>query len=69
MIRCTKKYLQQFDSVHNNVFFSLNMHPKEMTKEHVTALEKYHTALQTHYQGTIRAISYQQAAEMITKKG
>jgi hypothetical protein len=69
MVRCTKKYLQQFDGVHNNVFFSLNMHPKEMTQEHFTALEKYHTALQAYYQGNIQAISYQQAAEMITKKG
>jgi hypothetical protein len=69
MVQCTKKYLKQFDGVHNNVFFSCNMHPKEMTKEHITALEKYHAALKTHYQGNIQAISYQQAAEMITKKG
>lgn len=68
MVQCTKKYLKQFDGVHNNVFFSLNMHPKEMTQEHFTALEKYHTALQAYYQGNIQAISYQQAAEMITKK-
>ncbi len=69
MVQCTKKYLKQFDGVHNNIFFSCNMHPKEMTKEHFTALEKYHTALKTCYRGNILAISYQQAAEMITKKG
>jgi hypothetical protein len=69
MVRCTKKYLQQFDGVHTDVFFSMNMHPKEMTKEHVTALEKYHTALQRYYQGNIKAISYQQAAEIIAKRG
>ena len=69
MVRCTKKYLQQFDGVHTDVFFSLNMHPKEMTQEHFTALEKYHTALQRYYQGNIKAISYQQAAEMIAKRG
>jgi hypothetical protein len=69
MILCTKKYLQQFDWVHNNVFFSFNMHPKEMTKDYFTALEKYHTALKTYYGGNIQAISYQQAAEIISKKG
>jgi len=69
MVQCTKKYLKQFDGVHNNVFFSCNMHPKDMTKEHFTALEKYHNALKSYYQGNIQAISYQQAAEMITKKG
>lgn len=69
MVQCTKKYLKQFDGVHNNVFFSCNMHPKEMTPEHISALEKYHTALKTYYRGNIQAISYQQAAEMITKKG
>jgi hypothetical protein len=69
MLQCTKKYLQQFDEVHNNVFFSCNMHPKEMTKEHFAALEKYHTALKAQYGRNIQAISYQQAAEMIAKKG
>jgi len=69
MVQCTKKYLKQFDSMHTTVFFAVNMHPKEMTKEHFTALEKYHTALKTYYKGNIQAISYQQAAEMITKKG
>ena len=69
MLQCTKKYLQHFDGVHNNVFFSCNMHPKEMSKEHFAALEKYHTALKAQYGRNIQAISYQQAAEMIAKKG
>lgn len=69
MVQCTKKYLKQFDCTRNTVFFSCNMHPKELTKEHLAALEKYHTALKTYYQENIQAISYQQAAEIIAKKG
>jgi hypothetical protein len=68
MVRCTKNYLKQFDGSRSPVFFSCNMHPKEMTEEHFTALEKYHTALNHYYRGTIQAISYQQAAEMLTQK-
>ena len=68
MVRCTKNYLKQFDGSRNPVFFSCNMHPKEMTEEHFTALEKYHTALNRYYRGTIQAITYQQAAEMLSRQ-
>jgi len=68
MFQCTKKYLKQFDVVNKNVFFSCNMHPKGMNKEHFTALEKYHNTLKMYYQDNIQAISYQQAAEMLLKK-
>jgi hypothetical protein len=67
MFQCTKKYLKQFDLVHNTIFFSFNMHPKGMTKDHYTALEKYHNKLKKYYQGNIEAISYQQAAEILLK--
>lgn len=69
MVRCTKKYLKQSDYVKNDIFFSFNMHPKEMTAGHLTALKNYHDALNTYYRGNIRAISYQQAAEIITGRG
>ena len=68
MFHCTKNYLNQFDVVKKNVFFSFNMHPKGMTKHHFVALEKYHNKLTMHYQGNIQAISYQHAAEMLEKK-
>ena len=68
MVRCTKNYLQQFEGSRGPVFFSCNMHPKEMTEEHFIALEKYHTTLKHYYRDTIQAISYQQAAEMLHKK-
>jgi hypothetical protein len=68
MFQCTKKYLKQFDTVNNNVFFSCNMHPKGMTQKHFAALEKYHNTLKRYYQGNIQAISYQQAAEMLSRK-
>jgi len=69
MFQCTKRYLKQFDVVNTDVFFSFNMHPKGMTKDHWAALEKYHTTLTMYYKGNIRAISYQQAAEMVLKNG
>jgi hypothetical protein len=69
MFQCTKNYLKQFDVVHKDIFFSFNMHPKGMTKDHFSALEKYHTKLNTNYQGNITAISYQQAAEILSKNG
>jgi len=68
MFQCTKKYLTQFDSYNNDIFFSFNMHPKDMTKEHFKALENYHNKLKIFYQDTIQSISYQHAAEMLIKK-
>lgn len=65
MFQCTKQYLNKFDVVNNDIFFSFNMHPKGMKEEHFTALENYHKKLETHYQGTIQAVSFQQAAEII----
>ena len=67
MFQCTKKYLKQFDVVNKNVFFSFNMHPKGMTKNHFSALERYHKKISLYYQDNIQAISYQQAAEMVLK--
>jgi hypothetical protein len=67
MFQCTKKYLKQLDPVNDTIFFSFNMHPKGMTKDHYSALEKYHTKLKNYYQGNIAAISYQQAAEILLK--
>lgn len=68
MFQCTKKYLKQFDTVNENVFFSFNMHPKGMTKQHFDALERYHQKLKMYYKDHIQAISYQQAAEILAKK-
>jgi hypothetical protein len=68
MFQCTKKYLSQFDCYTNDIFFSFNMHPKDMTKEHLDALENYHKKLKNFYQDTIQPISYQCAAEMLIKK-
>lgn len=68
MFHCTKKYLNRFDFVNNDIFVSVNMHPKAMTEKHFNALENYHTTLKNYYQDNIQAISYQQAAEMVTKK-
>jgi len=68
MFQCTKKYLNRFDYINKNIFFSVNMHPKEMTKEHCNALENYHNKLKDYYKDNIQAISYQQAAEMVAKK-
>jgi len=68
MFQCTRKYLHRFDYINKNIFFSFNMHPKGMTQEYFNALEKYHSKLKNYYKDTIQAISYQQAAEMITKK-
>jgi hypothetical protein len=68
MFQCTKKYLAQFDVSNNDIFFSFNMHPKNMTAEHFKALEKYHNQLKNYYQENIKAISYQQAAGMVIKK-
>jgi hypothetical protein len=67
MFQCTKNYLKQFDVVNQKVFFSFNMHPKGMTKDHLAALEKYHHRLNRYYQGNIQAIRYQQAAEMVSE--
>jgi hypothetical protein len=68
MFHCTKRYLSRFDFKNTNIFLSFNMHPKGMTVKHFNALENYHTALKNYYQNNIQFISYQQAAEMITKK-
>jgi hypothetical protein len=68
MFRCTKKYLSQFDCNNNDIFFSFNMHPKVMTKEHFKALENYHNKLKMYYQDSIQSISYQHAAEILIKK-
>ena len=67
MFQCTKNYLKQFDVVNQKVFFSFNMHPKGMTKDHLAALEKYHQRLNRYYKGNIQAIRYQQAAEMVSE--
>lgn len=67
MFQCSKQYLNKFDVVNTDIFFSFNMHPKGMTEEHFTALEKYHKKLKTYYQGNILAVSFQQAAEIIAK--
>ena len=67
MFLCTKKYLKQFDSGNQDIFFSFNMHPKVMTPEHFQALEKYHKKLTGHYKGTIQAISFQQAAAILRR--
>jgi hypothetical protein len=67
MFQCTKKYLKQFDSTNVNIFFSFNMHPKVMTKEHYIALEKYHIKIKKHYKDNIQAITYRQAFEILTK--
>jgi hypothetical protein len=64
MFECTKKYLEQFDLHNQDVFFSINMHPKSMTNGHFQALEKYHHHMKNYYKD-IRAVSFQQAAEML----
>jgi hypothetical protein len=69
MFLCTKNYLKQFDLTNTTVFFSFNMHPKGMTKDHFTALEKYHASLKMYYKDNIQAISYQKAAEMLLSSG
>jgi hypothetical protein len=68
MFQCTKKYLGQFDFYRDDIFFSFNMHPKDMTKEHFKALENYHNKLKIYYQDTIQSISYQDAADILMKK-
>jgi hypothetical protein len=67
MFQLTKNYLMQFDCNNTNIFFSFNMHPKEMTKEHYSALVRYHNKIKKQYKDNIQAISYQQASEMLTK--
>ena len=67
MVRCTKKYLSRFDYRNNDVFFSCNMHPKGLSKEHFDALDRYHTNIKNYYKEIITPISYQQAAEMVVK--
>ena len=68
MFHCTKKYLAQFDYNKGDIFFSFNMHPKDMTNEHINALVNYHRKLKYYYMDTIQSITYQQAAELLGKK-
>jgi hypothetical protein len=68
MFHCTNKYLNKFDYVNNDVFFSFNMHPKEMTKNHFAALEKYQNKMKMQYADTLHEITYQEAAKLLTDK-
>jgi hypothetical protein len=68
MLQCTKKYLDNFDFVNNDVFFAFNMHPKGMGKEHFAALERYHILLKEYYKDNLNTISYQQAAGMLSRQ-
>ena len=68
MLKCTKRYLQQFNGIDHDVFFSFNMHPKGMTKDHFAALKKYHKSLIGYYGKNIQALRFQDAAEIVGKK-
>lgn len=68
MFLCTKRYLEQFDFVNQDIFFSFNMHPKNMTDDHFVSLKNYQKHLIRHYGKNIKAITFRHAAEMLGNK-
>lgn len=65
MFYITKKYLNNFSWNEEDVFFSVNCHPKNMGKRSFKALEKYHNLLIEKYGQNLQPITFQEAAELI----
>lgn len=65
MMKCVKSYLKDFDTESQDIFFSLNCHPKGITTAHLIALETFHKTLEKQYGENIMAITFQQAWERI----
>ena len=65
MFYITQKYLKAFASTRDDVFFSVNCHPKMMGKYHLSALMGYHNLMLQKYGEEICPITFQGAAEIL----
>ncbi|MBF0614642.1 MAG: hypothetical protein G8237_01515 [Magnetococcales bacterium] len=60
--------LHHYRSIHNQqqpIFLSMNIHPKGIHPPHLTALARFHRTLMQPHPGQVRAITFQQAWEIL----
>lgn len=69
MFYITQKYLKTFAPAREDVFFSVNCHPKMMGEHHLSALIGYHNLMLQKYEGEICPITFQDAAEILENEG
>ncbi|MBW8034274.1 MAG: hypothetical protein FVQ79_00995 [Planctomycetes bacterium] len=62
----TQSYVRRYQNESPDLFFSVSFHPKEFVAERREALRKYHGMLKRYYGDNIRAITFRQAAELIS---
>ncbi|MBF0371105.1 MAG: hypothetical protein HQL52_16770 [Magnetococcales bacterium] len=67
MLRCLTGYLEPFDPAREDIYLSLNSHPKGVTSRHLTALKHFHQKIQHHFGHNLQAITFQEAARRIER--
>lgn len=65
MIDITRRYIDVVAEEGRDVFFSFSCHSKGIQRPHLDALVDYHQRLQHLYGSSLRAITYQKAAQLI----
>jgi hypothetical protein len=59
----TNKHIKKYKNA-DNIFFSVNIHPKDMTRNKFEALQKYHSLMKKEYKN-IQSITFQEAFDII----
>ena len=66
MLDVTEKYIETYSRESEDLFFSVSFHPKDFYPDKRQALAEYHLALTERYGKGIKAISFSEAADLIT---
>jgi hypothetical protein len=69
MMKITEKYLKQYYSKENHIFFSINCHPKSMNSAHFNSLKLFCEWIERNYSGDYNIITFQEASKIIMEGG
>ena len=68
MLTATRSYIKRYNSEGSDLFFSVSCHSKSTHPELLSAFKKYHLELKSIYGEKIKAITFQQADQLLKSK-
>ncbi|OHB70389.1 MAG: hypothetical protein A2V70_15200 [Planctomycetes bacterium RBG_13_63_9] len=68
MFDITRRYVRKYDSENEDLFFAFSFHPKSVDRVHLAALKQYDTYLKRYYGSSVRAITFQEAADRLAQQ-